>query len=238
MACSITITSVIEDPNTGNVIVQGTASGCVGGTVDVTVSCGAAVFTDTVDYNAAGFWEASIPTNCACNQPILVVAKCHGNPSCSDTYSSNNLCCCPQFTTTLTPGPCTAALNPQQSFTFDGTIILNDSCTYQVQRHFGDGNLGQVQTFGPGPGPFQLTQETHPYNPGPYTSTMNTLTPAGCGSQAPVSFTAYCPGPVVPSAPLCQSCNFVSLLCKALEPLFLLALVIGVTLLILTPSAC
>jgi len=128
-------------------------------------------------------------------------------------------------------------------FTFDGTITFNNSGTYQVQRDFGDGSLGQMQTFGPGPNTFQLQSEPHLFNPGAYTSVMNIISPTGCtgcGSQAPVNFTAFCPGPTgggIP-IPLCQSCNFVTQLCKALEPLFLLAYAIGVALLVATGSAC
>ncbi len=212
MSCSITITNAYYDQSTGDMIVQGTAIGCPGPTVTVSISCGGSL---TVPYNAAGIWNATLPNTCTCNLPVTISAYCTSTPACNATFIINNLCCCPTFTDSATPGNCNSS--GQQLFTFNGTISINDSCTYVIPRDFGDGTFGILQTF-TGTGTFPLASEMDHYNPGTYTSSINVVTPsAGCtNGQAPVTITATCGGSGCPPG------SILSTFCVVLLSFFLM----------------
>ena len=153
MACTVTITSVLGTILPGGTVptgiqVSGTASGCSSGTIKVTVDCGGAQMSMTVPVTATGDWTATFTSagQCQCGKPILVVATCTSDPSCTDRLDTTLRCvvvqpqpCNSVGDLTVTVDGCAGAsgAGATASFTFTITPPLA-GCTYEWS--FGDGS--------------------------------------------------------------------------------------------------
>jgi hypothetical protein len=236
--CTITITSAILNPATGDLTVSGTinSSDPCGNTASVvlSVSCGSNNYNGTGIITfftpVFGIWNGAISNvNCDCNSPITITATGNctssGGFNCTTTTTFTNLCCCPKVITTLITGSCNS--NNQQLYSFDTAISIGDSCTYTFRRDFGDGTYGGTYTF-TGPGIFTIPTETHPYNaPATYTSNMDIISPAGCGTMTSNTFTASCGS--------CYPTPLLAFLCPLFELIFLISSIVGIVLMITLP---
>jgi hypothetical protein len=223
MACSITIISVVLDPVTGYIWVRGGLGGCDSKKIDITITCGLNTYTDTVPH-LSEHWTAIIPASaCGCGQPVTVVAACSGNPTCSTSFTTNTLCCCPQVSTEVVYGSCTGN---NELVTFNTFVYINTPCTFTFSRNFGDGTSGTQHTL-TGVGSFNLPPEPHSYAQGTYTSTFEVLSPVGCAVPDAVTVVAQCAQ--------CHTKKFFAFLCRILESAFLLSASVGLALSVVTP---
>jgi hypothetical protein len=193
MACGISINSVVLDPVTGNVIVQGTLNlfTACGGPLDVTVSitCGGQTYNvpastqqDPLQPTLYTF-TAIAQTNCPPNSTVTVVVTNNcPNYVCTGHYTGV-LCGCPIISNiTNQVGDCD--VNGNRLVTLNATIaILQQSCfPVQVIWDFGDGNYGPAVTYN-SPGTFSLSSD-HTYSPGNYNAQLLTIAPWGCPAQS------------------------------------------------------
>ena len=178
-------------------------------------------------------WAGTVTANCPCTSgtPITVVATCSTDPTCTTTFSTTSPCCCPIFSTSFQPGLCNSGSNPQQQITFNTTVTNNTTCSFHIQRNYGDGTMGSIITIGPGV--TTLPPDIHFYNPGAYTAQFTITTTSGgatgCTDNSPVNLSAVCGA--------CATNPTITSLCKALEPItiFLLVLATMLGLLSLAP---
>lgn len=226
MACSITINTVVS--NSGTITVTGTVSGCTSLTINLTIKCAAGTFTGTGNQlPGSTFWQGSVVTGCACGTPITVTAVCSSDPTCTVTYTSNSLCCCPSLSAVANTGLCDSNGNRLVTLVTTGTI--QTGCPVSVQWDFGDGNFGPIVTLGPSSLPYA---ETHPYVPGIYSASLNIISPQGCNN--PIA-TAN-----VQATPACPPCNtnpILAFICSLLQPLFIFfgGVAVGLYSMILNP---
>jgi hypothetical protein len=114
-----------------------------------------------------------------------------------------------------------------QLVTFDTNVSIGAACTFTLRRDFGDGTFGNQYTL-TGAGIFNLPQEQHSYAaPNTYTSTVDVLSPAGCGSLDPVNVVVQCG--------MCHTSNFKAAWCQFLEFLFLLSTSVALVLTLANP---
>jgi hypothetical protein len=194
------------------VTVSGTVSNCTSNNIKVTVACpGSSVFAGAVV--TGNSWTAQVDPRCICGTPVTITATCEDSPPCTATLNTVLNCgCCPQIHTSVNLGLCNSS--GQQLVTFMTSLNFPAGCTVTVQRDFGDGTSGTIQTFTslPNPNPYA---ETHAYNLGSgYTSTLKVLSQASCGLSSV--------GVVLsPTCPLCAINSFISAACKLGQLLFL-----------------
>src|ERR1700681_3303992 len=221
MACTITVTSAVLNASNGNLTLNGDilfTDGCAAfPAISVNVVCGSQSFSGKGGQQPGlPIWGAIIPVNCPCNSPmtITVQATCPGPPStCTTTFTTSDLCCCPQISTQMTYGLCT---NNNQLISFDTFIVNNSSCVFSVRRDFGNGSFGNIYSIAPNSsGPLQQEQSSFSA-PASYISSVDVLSPLGCGSMDSVSFSAACAG--------CYSSTGIAVLCRFLEWLFLFSM--------------
>lgn len=219
MVCNIAINSVVLDPTTGNVIVQGFLNiftACGGQpVVTVSVTCGGQTYnvTATLQQNPQQptfyTFTAIVQTNCSCNSPVSVVVTNNcPNYTCTTNFSGI-LCCCPTLSNlTSQVGNCDA--NGNRPVTLNATITIpQQSCLpVQVQWDFGDGNLGPIITYNSS-GTFSLSIN-HTYSPGNYNAQLLILTPIGCPIQSISITVPPCPTtccPVISTNVSIGDCN-------------------------------
>ena len=232
MSCAITITAVSLNSSTGDITVQGsfsTTQSCATPAISIKVTCGSNSYGGSGSViSGSTVWQGTFPAGCSCDSPVLitVVAHCPGVPpvspfSCSASFTTNNLCCCPQINTQVSLGACTGN---NQIATFYTSIVNNTACTFTIRRAFGDGFFGNVFTILPYTSQ-NLTPELHTFaGPASYTSTVDVLSPpplAACAGLDPVAFSISCTG--------CYSSPLIAALCRFLEWLFLFSIAAGLS---------
>lgn len=225
MSCTVTVEGATVNPATGKMTVGGTINfvgpSCGGSpTVQGKVYCGSRSFEINV-LGSQTAWEATLPVDCNCDLPlsVQVVVRCPGPPpfSCSSTFFTiQNLCCCPQINTHVTPGSCTGT---NQLVTFSTSVVNNTACPFSVRRNFGDGFFGSVFPIAPYTTQY-LPDEPHNYAaPSSYTSFIDILSPpplSACAGLEPIDVDVSCGN--------CHSKPFVASLCRFLEALFLFSM--------------
>lgn len=181
MACSVHIIAVSGvGPNglpASSITVTGTAAGCAANTVDVKLVCGQPFpSTLTVAVDVFGKWSAVFlpPATggalCVCGSPITVVASCHSDPACQDTFSGQLQCGtsgCPTVNATASVGPC----NPDgtRTVTLDAIITPNAGVVTEWEL---------VTLLGAVSG--SPNHQTRDCAPGTYTAILHVILPTSC----------------------------------------------------------
>lgn len=227
MACAIRIKSVVADPATGDIHITGELEGCPSSEIGLSVTCGSNSYTALADVlPGQNSWSGTVPgPGCACGEPITVVAVCTADASCAASLTTSTLCCCPVVTTSLIYGSCTGS---SQLVTFDTSVsISTPGCAFTFRRNFGDGIFGAQNTL-TGTTYVNLPLEQHSYaTPNTYTSTVDVLSPPGCGVVDSATVVAQCDS--------CHTNNLVAALCQLLETIFLVSISVGLVLTAVTP---
>lgn len=226
MACSILIDSVTLGSG-GVVTIQGRLMNLThcGLALPVTLNCGGATFSGAATTTPGpGYftWVAYLQTSgCSCDTSVFVTVTnlCPGE-ECETTYSGP-LCCCPTVGTNIQYGVCNSN-NNTQLVTFDTSIYINNNCTIQIRRDFGNGVLGAIQAF-TGPGNFNYS-ESHSYaTPATYISVVNAIPPTvNCPAINATNVSVLCDAG-------CYGSSFLAGFCRALAWLFLFSTTAGLT---------
>lgn len=209
MACTVTITSVVGTIPPGGTVptgiqVSGTATGCSSGLIKVTIECDGMPMAVTVPVTPTGDWTATFTSGglCQCGKPILVVATCTSDPSCTDRLLAPLPCkevqpqpCQAVGDLTVTVDGCAGAAGggATAAFTFTVTPPMA-GCSYEWS--FGDGSP-VVTTAVP--------TVTHVYvAPGSYTATVTATCPSPTGG------TCFVKDAVPVTIPPCGGCPTVT----------------------------
>lgn len=152
MACEIKITSVnpygMLGQGVSSVAVKGTAVDCQAAVV--TISCGAAEKTQSVQVSPQGSWEANFTdmsgTNCICDDPnvaLRVTAFCKADPNCLDNETLIPIPCnpypCPEIDHIEMELPdCNQALQ-ENGWNVRFKAVINGSGVTNYVWSFGDG---------------------------------------------------------------------------------------------------